>query len=157
MTVIFAALFSCIPADVQALRQEDQERELLSASARQFWEGVRWEVDDQSADFITEDDRALFRVRVAEQRKTERLIETTILRVTLDDVPAELTATTDTWRTGTVLLQLEGYTLPAQIVKTKEHSQEWFRTTDGWFVEWDSDAPGPLTDEQADEQTDESP
>lgn len=145
MPVILATFFSCIPADVQALRQEDQERELLSSSARQYWDGVRWDVDDQSADFIVEDDRALFRTRIAEQRKGERLIETTILKVTLEDVPADQTASTGTWRTGTVLVQLEGYTLPAQIVRTEELSQEWFRTMDGWFLDWDPDAPGPLT------------
>jgi len=147
MTALLAAFFSCIPADVQALRQEDQERELLSASARQYWDGVRWEVDDQSADFIVEDDRALFRTRIDEQRKSERLIETTILKVSLDEVDAEQTATTGTWRTGTVLVQLEGYTLPAQIVRTEEVSQAWFRTMDGWFVDWDPEAPGPLAGE----------
>ena len=79
MFVILAAATSCLPAaDVQALRLEDQEKDMLSDSAFKYWQGVRWEVDTQAVMFITEDDRALFRSRIEEQRKSERLVETTI-------------------------------------------------------------------------------
>jgi len=145
MLAILASFLSCIPADVQAIRKDDQERDQLADAARLYWEGVRWEVDDQSADFIDEENRALFRSRVEEQRKMERIIEATILKVTVNEAPVEQTAKTDSWRTGTVLVKLEGYTLPAQIVRIEEVSQEWNRTPDGWFLQWDPEAPGPLT------------
>ncbi|MFT5680687.1 MAG: hypothetical protein ACI8RZ_001593 [Myxococcota bacterium] len=141
--LVLLTTFSCIHADTQAIRQDDQEKKQLSEAAQEYWDGVRWEVDDQSAMFINEDDRALFRSRVDEQRDLERLVEATVLQVTLD--PAlEITTQNETWRTAIVLTKVEGYTLPAQIVRTEEVSQTWFRTPSGWFLEWDPDAPGPL-------------
>ncbi len=136
--------FSCIHTDTQAIRQDDQEKKHLSESAQDYWDGVRWEVDDQSALFIEEDDRALFRSRVEEQRKGERLVDVAVLKIDLQP-PPESAAQGETWRTGTVLVKVEGYTLPAQIVRTEEIEQTWFRTPSGWFLQWDPDAPGPLT------------
>jgi hypothetical protein len=141
MLTILTAL-GCLHPDLQAIRQEDQERDKLAESATKYWDGVRWEVDDQSAMFIDADDRALFRSRIEQQRKTERLVDVAVLQVTLDPQPEQHT---DTWRTGTVLVKVEGYTLPAQIVRTEEVSQTWVRTPTGWFLQWAPEAPGPLS------------
>jgi hypothetical protein len=67
-----------------------------------------------------------------------------VLKIDLQP-PPESAAQGETWRTGTVLVKVEGYTLPAQIVRTEEIEQTWFRTPSGWFLQWDPDAPGPLT------------
>ena len=138
-------LLSCVSADLKAIRQDDQEQTLLQESARLYWEGVRWEVPEQSVTFIAEDDQALFQARIADQRKEERITEALILKATLEEVPPETTASSDVWRTGTVLVRLEGYTLPAQILLTEELTQSWYRTPSGWVLDWDPEAPGPLT------------
>jgi hypothetical protein len=36
-----------------------------------------------------------------------------------------------------VRVRVESYTLPAQIVQLDETSQDWYRTSKGWFIDID--------------------
>ncbi len=140
MLILLSAL-GCATVDTKAINDDGEEKTLLSDSARLYWQGVRWEDSELSSNFIElEDDRALFRSRMEDRLKEEKLVEATILRVRVMDVEGASIPLTGTWRTGTVLVRLEGYTLPAQIVVTEEREQSWYRTASGWWLDWEEDA-----------------
>ena len=134
--------------DQDAIRQAEQEKQYLSDSARIYWDGLRWGDTEKISAFIEdEEDRALFRSRMEDRHKKERLVDVEVLRV-------KLITTTEAELAGTVLppgavflgdvrVRTEGYSLPAQILRTEEHQQDWYRTTAGWWVAWDPDAEDP--------------
>ena len=136
--LFWGLIIACVP-DRNAIKGDDQEQQLLGDSARLYWEGVRWGDVDKAANFIQPDRRALFRVREADRQREEKLISAEILQVTLDEQVPTQERQGGRWRTGSALVRTEGYELPAQILHSEEIDQLWYRTEDGWWVDWDSE------------------
>lgn len=131
--------------DQDAIRQSEQEKQYLADSARLYWEGMRWGDAEKVAAFIeSEEDRALFRARLEDAREVSRVVEADVLRTKLipaaealslgSALPANAVFLGEAW------VRTEGYTLPAQILRTEEVKQSWYRTTAGWWIAWDPDA-----------------
>jgi hypothetical protein len=138
LSILWLVLSGCA-VDRSAIRSDDHEQSYLRESADLYWDSVRWGDIERASAFIERpEDRVLFRVRLQDRQEMRRLTEASVLRALvikptqLDEPDAE-----GRWRTGEVLVRTEGYTLPAQIVKTEELTQEWYRTTAGWWLYWD--------------------
>ena len=119
------------------LRAEPKEEELLSDSARLYWEGVRWGDADKAAAFVENPDKRLvYKFWFTDQTDNHRYVDVTILQVTLDPEPAE-PSKADHLRTAKVFVHTEGYDLPAQILRKETITQGWYRSLSGWWVEWE--------------------
>lgn len=122
--------------DRAAIRSDEQEQKHLQDSAEEYWHAVRWGYAERAAVFVEQDvDRSRHHMQLEAELETQRYTDVTVLRVTVTapEDPAQPDANGH-WRTGEVVVFTEGYTLPAQIVQRQERTQQWYRTTDGWFV-----------------------
>jgi hypothetical protein len=94
---------------------------------------------EQAVTFVeNEEDRARHQVLLEDISKTERVTNVTILQTSV--ISPDNPSSPDEqgrWRTGLVRVRVEGYTLPAQIVQLDETSQDWYRTSKGWFIDID--------------------
>lgn len=126
--------------DKMAIRDDAHERQLLSTSARLHWDGVRWGDVDRASQFIEAPElRAAYRLHFGEQLSQKRFTEVAVVNVTVHEDPER--GPSDPWRTGDVLVRAEAFTLPAQIVKVEDIAQRWYRTPDGWWLDWTPHAP----------------
>lgn len=151
--IVLALLAACAALHHTPLRDDAHEKTALAQSAQVYWRAVRWADTDAAALFVEgADHRTAFRNWLAERAKTVRYDEVQVLSVELD--PPSAAPPSDhpkVLRTGTVTVRTEGYTLPAQIVKTTEIRERWYRTADGWYIDWAPDNPtetrseGPAT------------
>ena len=127
--------------DKNGIRTPEQEKQFLADSARIYWEGVRWGDAERSSNFIEgPDDRGVFRSRFEDRREQERVVDAEILRVRV--IPVE-GADEGALMMGEVLLRVEAYALPAQVLKDNELEQAWYRTAGGWWLTWDPDDEAP--------------
>lgn len=122
--------------DHTGIRSEEQEKKQLQETAEQYWNYVRWGYMEQAVTFVEEeDDRVQHLIDLEESSRTERFTNVTILQTSIVS-PENLTSPDERgrWRTGSVQLQLESFTLPAQVVQSENVSQDWYRTSKGWFI-----------------------
>jgi hypothetical protein len=125
--------------DHTGIRSDDQEKKQLEDTAQQYWNYVRWGYMEQAVTFVEhEEDRARHQVLLEDISKTKRITNVTILQTSVasPDNPSSPDEQ-GRWRTGLVRVRVEGYTLPAQIVQLDETSQDWYRTSKGWFIDID--------------------
>jgi hypothetical protein len=127
------------------LKREDKEQVLLDDSSRLYWEAYRWGDEERAGAFIeTTGDRVLFKDWFIEHKEAHKIEEATILQVVMTP---ELDEPEDgKLRHATVYVRTRGYTYPEQIVESERIQQKWYRTNQGWFVDWNRDA---ALDEQA--------
>lgn len=109
---------------------------MLSSSAELYWEAYRWADGERAGAFIEDPAlRVLFLDWLAEHHEGHKLESATILQVILDpEVTAEPGAPL---RTGTVYVRTKGYSYPEQIVESERVQQQWYRSVNGWFIEWE--------------------
>lgn len=129
--------------DRAAIRSDDQEHGYLQDSAAEYWRFIRWGAPERAAIFIeSPDDRPRFLVQMNERMETQRLTDAAVLEVRVEHALGDGTQpdAAGHWRLGEVVVRTEGYTLPAQILRTEEQTQRWYRTPDGWWLDWTADA-----------------
>lgn len=140
--VAWLALLGGCAIDRAAIRSDDQEHQYLQDSATEYWRFVRWGAPERAIVFIESiDDRPRFIVEMNEKMEKERLTNATVMEVEVQHASGDGTQpdATGRWRLGEVVIRTEGYTLPAQILTTEEHTQRWYRTPDGWWLDWAPD------------------
>ena len=117
------------------LSEETKEQQLLSDSARLYWEALRWADSERAGAFIEEaQQRVLYRDWMEEHAEKHKLEDAQVLQVILGD---ELDPPVDgRLQTASVFVRTKGYSYPAQIVETERVEQKWFRSVNGWFVDW---------------------
>lgn len=118
------------------LAETDKEQQLLQDSARLYWESVRWADTERAGAFIEDaEQRVLYRDWLAEHSESHKLESAEILQVVLG---AELDPPVDgRLQNATVHVRTKGYSYPAQIVESERVSQPWYRSVQGWFVDWE--------------------
>ena len=121
------------------LKREDKEQVLLDDSSRLYWEAYRWGDEERAGAFIeASGDRVLFKDWFIDHKEAHKIEEATILQVVMSP---ELEAPADgKLRRATVYVRTRGYTYPEQIVESQRIEQTWYRTVQGWFVDWDREA-----------------
>ncbi len=124
------------PKRVANLGTVDKEQELLSSSADLYWEAYRWADGDRAGAFIEDPQlRVLYLDWLAEHSEGHKVESAKVLQVILDpEVKAE---PGKPLRTATVYVRVKGYSYPAQIVESERIKQQWYRSVNGWFVEWE--------------------
>ena len=117
------------------LSEESKEQQLLSDSARLYWEALRWADSERAGAFIEDkQQRVLYRDWMEEHAEQHKLEDAQVLQVILGD---ELDPPVDgRLQTASVFVRTKGYSYPAQIVETARVEQKWFRSVNGWFVDW---------------------
>jgi len=134
--IVWASLQGCA-LDRAAVRSDSQEQIMLHEAAQRYWDSLRWGFFDEAA-LVIEDEgaRTLYQRELEASQQRWRLTEAEVLRVKVIVPPEdEQPDAQGRWRTGTVLTRTEGYTFPAQIVRVEDREQQWYRTTDGWWLE----------------------
>ncbi len=117
------------------LADADKEQQLLQDSARLYWEGLRWQDSEKAGAFIEDAElRVLFRDWLEDHFKAHRVEEATMLQVILG--PEIAKPVDGRLQTGTVYVRSRGFTYPAQIVEDERVKQQWYRSVNGWFVDW---------------------
>ena len=145
-----AAVLLVVPAfpagcavDQQAIRKDSDEQADLTRRAELYWRSVRWGDTATAASFVSGGDRRLrYQQKLDDEQKNARLSDSEVQRVELHNPPSHPETTADgtrVLRRATVIVRTEGYRLPAQVVEQRTVSQEWYRSPDGWFIEWDGD------------------
>ncbi|NOY24540.1 MAG: hypothetical protein GXP62_01570 [Oligoflexia bacterium] len=142
MLIHALSLLSLLGCAHDKLAERGDNRELadLSTRAEDFWRAVQWQ-DAAGASSYIEDPT----VRRKWSIEAERMVaETRVTEASLADV--ELGDLLDPpvdgrVRLGTVTMRTQGYTLPAQILTTSTVVQTWYRSTGGWFLDWDHGNP----------------
>jgi hypothetical protein len=128
------------------LKREDKEQALLDDSVRIFWHARRWADEERASAFIElPADRVLYKDWFIEDSEKHKLEEATILQAVMTpelDKPEE-----GRLRYATVYVRTRGYTYPEQIVETERVSQRWYRTAQGWFIEWERDEALQVADQ----------
>ncbi len=141
-TLLLAASFALLApacggkrARTGNLGEQTKEQELLQDSARLYWEAVRWTDSERAGAFIEDpEQRVLYRDWLEEHGETHKLEDANLLQVILGpevERPAD-----GRLQTGTVYVRTKGYSYPAQIVETARVEQAWYRSVNGWFVDW---------------------
>lgn len=132
------------PKRVANLGTVDKEQDLLSSSADLYWEAYRWADGDRAGAFIEDSQvRVLYLDWLAEHSEGHKVESAKVLQVLLD--PEIKVEPGQPLRTATVYVRVKGYSYPAQILESERVKQRWYRSVNGWFVEW------ALPDEDEDE------
>lgn len=126
--------------DKLATRGDDKELADLSARTEQFWRSMQWQDPAGAAPFLEEDgQRRRWLLEVERLNQEVRITDASLVDLQLqpaaDDPPA------DRAREAIVLVRTEGYTMPAQIVRRETVQQTWYRSADGWFLDWSEGHP----------------
>ncbi|MEC7948589.1 MAG: hypothetical protein VX265_13575 [Myxococcota bacterium] len=121
------------------LKREDKEQTLLDDSTRLYWEAYRWGDEERAGAFIeASGDRVLFKDWFIEHKDAHKIEEVIILQVVMT---TELEEPEDgKLRHATAYVRTRGYSYPEQIVESERIEQRWYRTVQGWFVDWDREA-----------------
>ena len=120
-------------------RRDQKEHADLGERAEMYWRSVRWADPPNASVFIENpNDRVVFQQWLKAQGKNQKITEAKVLHI---EVSKEVRKPKDgRIRTAIVTVSLEGYKLPEQVLKQQTLTQGWYRTEDGWFVDW---APAP--------------
>jgi hypothetical protein len=118
-----------------------KEESHLIRSAEIYWHSVRWADAEKASVFIADpSQRLLFKEWLERQSDKRRYEEATVIQVVLGeerDKPVD-----GRTREAVVFVRARGYELPEQILQTWKYRQTWYRTTTGWFVEWEDPEGG---------------
>ena len=130
---------ACAP-DRQALKGEDQERMELESRASSYWMAVRWADAEAASAFVEPaDQREQFHLWLQDQLDLQRITDATVVRVDVaerDPAPTQPRADGEPLLTAQVTVRTEGYRVSDQRVRKEDLSQSWYRTEDGWYVQW---------------------
>lgn len=124
----------------QESRRDQKEQVDLGERAEIYWRSVRW-ADPQSASVFIEnpDDRVVFQQWLKDQGRDQKLTEAKVLNL---QVSKEIRKPQDgRIRTAAVIVSVEGYKLPGQVLKQQTVTQRWYRSEAGWFVDWSPPPP----------------
>ena len=126
-------MLACPKVDQEPWRMDAKEQQVLYTSAEEYWLGVRWGELTRSSQYIED---PLERARFLNSFVSGQYIEIKVLHAELAPIPDdfEITAETEVWRTGTVYIQVEQVLNGHKVVNTEEQ-QEWYRNSDGWFID----------------------
>lgn len=126
--------------DKLATRGDDKELADLSTRTEQFWRSMQWQDPAGAAPFIEEDaQRRRWLLEVERLNLEVRITDASLVDLQLGPVledPPEGRV-----REASVLVRTEGYTMPAQVVRRETVTQAWYRSEDGWFLDWSSGHP----------------
>lgn len=144
LALTLALLLAPIPTgcahDKQALRTEDKEKADLSARSELFWRSLRWQDVDGAATFIEDDEqRRSWKMVMETEAQAVRWMDASLLDLSLGPVNEDPDA--NRLRQATVRVRTESYTLPAQVLRRDVVSQTWYRSRDGWFLDWQGGDP----------------
>jgi hypothetical protein len=125
------------------VRQSVKEHALVSEAARLYWEGVRWDDSEKAVVFVeSAESKLLFRRWLGDLQDKERLVDAMVLQVDLAD--ENLEAPDGHIRTAVVHVRVEGYQIPAQVLRNVDLDQQWYRNDKGWWVEWSPEDVGAM-------------
>ncbi|HCH61970.1 MAG TPA: hypothetical protein DFR83_04135 [Deltaproteobacteria bacterium] len=118
-----------------------KEESHLVRSAEIYWHSVRWADAEKASVFIADpSQRLLFKEWLERQSDKRRYEEATVIQVVLgEERDKPINGRT---REAVVFVRARGYELPEQILQTWKYRQTWYRTTTGWFVEWEDPEGG---------------
>ncbi len=128
------ALAACAPPKA-VVTPDSRDRALLEMAVHVHWQGIRWN-DPARACAALEDDEARLAYRrwMREEWDRRRVVDFSIADVELGPQgPADERGRV---RTAEVRLQVEGYGMPEQVVRDEEVVESWYRTADGWWLDW---------------------
>ena len=115
-------------------KAEARDLSLLQRSATLYWEGVRWNDSDKAGKFIEHPGARLeFEAWLDERNSERKIIDIKIIGVSLDSVAEKGSAV---GRVAELRVSVEGYTMPDQVLKKTVEQQRWYRTVNGWWVDW---------------------
>lgn len=126
--------------DKAALRSEDKEKEDLSARSELFWRSLRWQDVDGAATFIEdEDQRRSWKMVMETEAQAVRWMDSSLLDMTMGPVTEDADA--DRLQEATLRVRTEHYALPQQVLQRDVVVQTWYRSRDGWFLDWKGGNP----------------
>lgn len=112
-------------------RTEDRERADLSKRAEDFWHAMRWQYPSQAAAALQDDmARRRWSMEAEALLAGRRITEAALVDLVLDPPPAEGP------RLGTVVVRVEYYTLPDQVLRRETVVQTWERGPSTWYLRW---------------------
>lgn len=118
------------------LQVDSQDQAALHSAAETWWRDVRWQRSASARAYIEKREvRSAFVFWVEDQKSVRRITDVNILDVILDEPLDETKDGRE--REAQVLVRLEAHTLPAMTSGSEQVTQNWYRTQDGWFVEWE--------------------
>ena len=116
---------------------EAHDKELVQDSARLYWDAVRWGDRSKAASFLEDpDQRLLFEAWLDDQKDAVRYMEVLVLQVQLH--PEEEPPDTDRVRVATAHIRVKSYALPGQVLESQTLKQEWYKSSDGWWIDWEA-------------------
>lgn len=126
--------------DKAALRTEEREKADLSDRTEKFWRSVRWQDVPGAALYIEdEEQRRSWQVVMEAESEAVRYVDVSLLGLTLGPLAEDPAA--ERLQEATVRVQTEGYAYPAQVVEKRVVVQTWYRSRDGWFLDWKGGDP----------------
>ncbi len=126
--------------DKQALRTESQEKAALSSASEDFWRYLRWQDVDSAATLIEDEDvRHDWKLRMADEAQSLRISDVSLVDLSLGERSEDSQA--EHLQEARVSVRVESYTMPAQTVQVQTLTQTWYRSHDGWFLQWDGGDP----------------
>ncbi len=134
-TTLFLLLAGLNPR--KELKLESRESELLQQSARLYWDAVRWGDAERAGVFIEEaPERVIYRDWLVETHAARRVEEVVILETILG--PTAKPDSQGRTRSAEVVVRLEAISLRSQTLETERLRQQWYRTVDGWYLDWEA-------------------
>jgi hypothetical protein len=113
---------------------ENKEMELLSKSTEIYWKAMRWQSVEDASEFIEDPSiRLEYQQWLNTHFSVSRTAEASVMRI---EVGPPTNEETKVARTAKVTINVQGYTLPDQILKTDVVQQLWYRSTAGWWLQW---------------------
>jgi hypothetical protein len=117
-------------------KKEAKELELLQRSATLYWEGVRWNDTEKSAEFIENaNDRMEFSQWLEAKLEGHQVMDAKVIRVDVTLVEDKKAAIT---KIAHISVAMQAYTVPDQVLKKETFHQRWYRNGAGWWLEWKS-------------------
>ena len=115
-------------------KKEAKELELLQRSATLYWEGVRWNDIEKSANFIENgNDRMEFQQWLEEKIEGHKILEARVIRV---DVEPVLERKSEITKIANLSVAMQSYKMPDQVLTKAVFHQRWYRKQTGWWLEW---------------------
>ena len=143
--IVALTLTLACTAERKALRAHSVEEGLLTRSAEIYWRAVRWGDAEKAGNFVQDaDDRFALESWLETLQDEWRMVDVRIVRVEVGE--EETTLEPPRLREGTIHVRTEGYTLPGQVLKKQTIRQEWYRSYEGWFIDWAESGPLGETD-----------
>lgn len=117
-------------------KKEAKELELLQRSATLYWEGVRWNDTEKSANFIEDsNDRMEFQQWLEAKLEGHKVMDAKLIRVDVERVEDRDSVIT---KYAYISVAMKSYTMPEQVLKKETFDQRWYRNASGWWLEWKS-------------------